>query len=62
MSSEFDRITWLKCPNCAYRFYAGVPLMLAKDTPAICPKCRSEFDPRLNVEPKISQVRAADIL
>ncbi len=54
---EHHRVNWVICPNCNYRYYVGEQLLLAEGTPAKCPKCRHEFDPRANLEPKFDPTK-----
>ena len=44
--SYIGRVNWVRCPNCNWRYYLCEPLVRRSDVPAICPKCRTEFDPR----------------
>ena len=46
------RVNWLSCPNCQWRYYADERLFLVENPEAICPKCRTEFDPRTRLEPR----------
>ena len=57
MSTAFQmhRVNWVGCPKCKYRFYVGIQLLLIKEVPAICPKCRHEFDPKEHIQSAISQ-------
>ncbi len=57
---EVLRINWVNCPKCKNRFYIGSQLLLVNNVPAICPKCRTEFDPKPNLEPRFSEVTIAD--
>lgn len=41
---EIDRVRWVVCPKCKYRYYLSHQLLMER-IPAICPKCRLEFDP-----------------
>ena len=58
--SEFSRVNWVRCPNCNWRYYLGEPLLRRSDIPAICPKCRTEFDPRIALEPSVSGTGSGD--
>jgi len=46
------KANWVVCPKCNYRFYVGASLLMAEGIPAFCPKCREEFDPKSNLEPR----------
>jgi len=48
---EIHDVNWVICPECEYRYYVGRQLLL-ENIPAICPKCRIEFDPRPQLEAK----------
>jgi predicted Zn finger-like uncharacterized protein len=48
----------VSCPSCQWRYYVGAELLRAHKVVALCPKCRTEFDPRPYLEPA-RQVRAA---
>jgi len=48
---EMDRVRWVVCPKCKYRYYLSYQLLL-EGIPAICPKCRFEFDPGPHLEVK----------
>lgn len=52
------KVNWVICPNCKYRYYVGASLLMAEGIPAVCPKCRHEFDPRSNLEPKFKAALA----
>ena len=54
------KINWVVCPQCKYRYYVGQQL-LEKGIPAICPKCRLEFDPVPHLEsPKFKASRSIE--
>lgn len=52
------KANWVICPNCKYRYYVGASLLMAEGVPAICPKCRHEFDPKSSLEPKFDATQA----
>jgi len=58
--TEVNRINWVICPSCQYRYYIGSQLLLVDGVPAICPKCRTEFEPKANLEPLFTEVTIAD--
>ena len=62
MKAEFNRITWVTCPKCKWRYYLGAQVLMVEGHPAICPKCRLEFDPRPHLDPKMTQVQAHEVL
>ncbi len=49
------RLSWVICPNCGYRYYVGAQLLSVEGYPAICPRCRHEFDANLNLESKVAK-------
>ncbi len=57
--AEEVRVNWVRCPKCDWRYYVGWPLMKGT-SPAICPKCRTEFDARTAVEPVVSGTSSGD--
>ncbi len=60
IGKEIGRVNWVNCPNCAYRYYCGAPIFYAEGIPAICPKCRHEFDAWDAVEPRFTAKTASD--
>ena len=58
--SDIGRVNWVRCPNCSWRYYLGQPLLKRPDVPAICPKCRHEFDAKAALEPRWTGKTAAD--
>ena len=48
-AENLPKANWVICPNCSYRYYVG-PRLLIAELPAICPKCRTEFDPSQHLE------------
>ncbi len=60
--SEISRVNWVACPKCKFRYYVGPQLLLVEGIPAICPKCRHEFDPKPHLEPKFTGVTVTDKL
>lgn len=55
---EIGRVNWVICPNCKYRYYVGASLLMVKGVPAICPKCRHEFESQEHQELEIKDRRA----
>ncbi len=50
---ELPRTNFVICPNCKYRYQIGQRLITEMQKPqAICPKCRTEFDPRDPLVPR----------
>lgn len=60
--SDIDvvRVNWVKCPKCSYKYYIGAPLLRVEEVPACCPKCKTEFDPRANLVPKLTALQVYD--
>lgn len=54
---EIGRVNWVICPNCKYRYYVGASLLMMEGVPAMCPKCRHEFDARTHLEPEVKDAR-----
>lgn len=55
---EIGRVNWVICPNCKYRYYVGESMLIAEGIPAICPKCRHEFNPKTHLQPEVKDTRA----
>ncbi len=55
-----QRVNWVVCPNCRWRFYVGAQLLVVEGVKACCPKCSIEFDARTNLEQSRTEVSAAD--
>ena len=53
---EYSKVHWVICPKCKYNYYLGEQLLRSSE-PAICPKCRLEFDPKKNLKPKFDPVQ-----
>ena len=53
---EFSKVYWLICPKCKYSYYAGEQLIRSHE-PAICPKCRTEFDHKTNQKPRFDPLQ-----
>ena len=56
------RVNWVICPKCKFRYYIGPQLLAVEGMHTICPKCHSEFDPKKHLEPRVTEVSAADKL
>lgn len=60
--AELSRINWVICPECKFRYYIGLQLLLMEGISAQCPKCHHEFEPKSNLEPRVTEVTIDDIL
>ena len=49
MTEKIGRVNWVKCPKCTCRYYVGPQFFMVDNVPAVCPKCRHEFDPKLHL-------------
>ncbi len=58
---EINRVNWVICPKCKFRYYVGAPLLMVEGIPTHCPKCHHEFDPRPHLEPKFTAVTAKEL-
>lgn len=60
MLESINRVNWVKCPKCSYRYYVGPQLLLVDDALAVCPKCSHEFDAKAHLDFKLSGVKAGE--
>ena len=60
IGKEIGKVNWVVCPKCQYRFYCGPTIFYVEGIPAICPKCRTEFDAYAALEPRFTGKTAAD--
>ena len=58
--AEMNRVNWVICPKCKFRYYIGPQLLLVEGIPAVCPKCHHEFDPKLHLESRRTVVTVTD--
>ncbi len=52
------KVNWVICPSCGYRYYVSTALLLAAVVPAVCPKCRIEFNAADHLEPRFKAALA----
>ena len=52
-----ERVNWVICPNCKYRYYVGPALVTLEGAQAVCPKCRHEFEAKSNLEARAKDHR-----
>ncbi len=55
---SIPRVNWVVCPKCKFKYYLSAPMLAVEGVPAICPKCRNEFEPRPHL---IKQIHATRI-
>ena len=60
IGKEIGKVNWVVCPKCGYRYYCGPPIFYVEGIPAICPKCRFEFNAWDALEPRWTAKTAAD--
>ena len=60
MTEPINRVNWVKCPKCSYRYYVGPQLLMVDEALADCPKCGLEFDAKVNRDFKLSGVKAGE--
>lgn len=40
-----NKVYWLTCPECYFKYYVGRELLEIKSFPTVCPKCHHEYLP-----------------
>ncbi len=62
MAEKIGKVNWVICPKCKLRYYVGPSLLMVEGIPAICPKCRTEFDPKERLESVVTEAKVTDRL
>ena len=58
--AEIDKVNWVICPKCKFRYYVGPQLLVVEGALSTCPKCHHDFDAKDHLEKKFSGVTASD--